>query len=395
MASIDLYHDLDLDRSKSPAELAAEIDHRLRGVSWDDKAQHEQLTVAQRILGNPIKRQMYDQRLDAPQASIDVDNLRGLAYQDVEPPKSLAASTALVTDKVKSFYRTDTKPKLAGTAVAAVAVLGLVGAGVASCGSDDEESSAAGSATNSTSEDLTDQDIEDAAEENFRNFTFMEAGDEMKILTGKKYTYDDGHVERVDGGVYGLSVDNLRLVDEVEPGDPDAPSDHPDSQPVKIGTYACVDFTRRLIEPNESMNEGSTRLDDDEKFELQMSSFPNLGVVVNPVIDDKKQSDRLGRNGDSLPVEVPPGSTSQIENTGSGPAKTLDTGETSELDYGQKTETAGYCWAATGPRANKANSSEVDEPSDVTGYTVLGVPNGDNTDIEPSLEEQHGWLLPH
>lgn len=395
MASIDLYHDLDLDRSKSPAELAAELDHRLRGVSWDDKAQHEQLTVARRILGNPLKRQMYDQRLDDPQASIDVDNLRGLAYQDVEPPKSLAASTALVTDKVKSFYRTGTKPKLAGTAVAAVAVLGLVGAGVASCGSDDEESSAAGSATNSTSEDLTDQDIEDAAEENFRNFTFMEPGDEMKILTGKKYTYDDGHVERVDGGVYGLSVDNLRMVDEVEPGDPDAPSDHPDSQPVKIGTYACVDFTRRLIEPNETMNEGSTRLDDDEEFELQMSSFPSLEVAVNPVIDDKKQSVRLGRKGDSLPVEVPPGSTSQIENTGSGPAKTLDTGDTSELDYGQKTETSGYCWAATGPRANKANSSEVDEPSDVTGYTVLGAPSGDNTDVEPPLEEQRGWLLPH
>lgn len=395
MFSIDLYHDLDLDRSKSPSELATELDHRRRGVSWDDKALHEQLTVARRILGNPTKRSMYDQRLADPSANIDVDNLRGLAYQEVKEPTSPGMTATMAVEKVKAFYRTDQKPKLIGTAVAAVAVLGLVGAGVASCGSDDEETSAAGTTTSSSSGEGADQDLDDASEKNFSGYDFMELGDEMKIITGKKYTYDDGREERVDGGEYGMSVDNFRMADEVEPGDPDAPSDHPDSQPVKIGTYACADITRRIIEPNESVNEQYTRLDDDEEFELQISSFPNLEVIVNPVIEEKKHDGRLGRQGDSLPIEVPPGSTAQIENDGRRTAETTDTGETSQLDYGQKTETTGYCWAVTGPRANKANNGEVDEPSDITGYTIFGVPTGEDVDTEPAPEDKRGWLLSH
>lgn len=147
MASVDLYQDLDLDRSKSPSELAAELDYRLRGTSWEDRATHEQLTVARKILGDPSKRALYDDRLDDPSASIDIDNLRGLANQDVAAPKTSTMTAAMAVEKVKGFYRTDRKPKLAGTAVAAVAVLGLVGAGVASCGSDDEETSAAGTTT--------------------------------------------------------------------------------------------------------------------------------------------------------------------------------------------------------------------------------------------------------
>lgn len=397
MPSIDLYRNLDLDRSKTPAELAAELSDRLRGVSWDDKALHEQLTVARKILGDPTKRTMYDRRLDDPAASIDVNNLRGLAYQEVATPKSSGLTTTVVVDKVKSFYRTDRKPKLAGTAVAAVAVLGLVGAGVAACGGDDDEGvSATGTTTGTSSGEVTDQNVNDAAEENFKNYTFMEEGAEMKILTGKKYTYDDGRVERVDGGEYGISVGNLRMVNEVEPGDPDAPSDHPDSQPVKIGTYVCADITRRIIEPNESLNEQFKRIDDEQKFKHQISQFPSLTTTTNTVIDDKKQGDRLGGQGNNGPIEVPPGSTAEIENKNdSSNPKTTDTGKTSQLDYGQKTETSGSCWAVTGPGANNPSQDEVDEPSDITGYTIFIVPSGEDADTEPSVQEQQGWLLSH
>lgn len=397
MSRYDLYEELDLDRSKSPAELAAELDHSLKGVSWDDKAQHEQLTVARRILGNPIKRQMYDQRLADPNASIDIDQLRGLAYQDVkQPPASLGALSTVAVNKVKSFYRTDRTPKLAGTAVAAVAVLGLVGAGVASCGGDDSDDGGTGASGTSSSDSSAGSD-QDIRKEMFEGADHLEPGEEVEITTGKAYTYDDGREERVDSGVYGYTVDNFRLVDEYEPGDSQAPDDHPDAQPNKLGTYLCYDEVKRLITENDEIRskEGEGRItpgtrSKEDEFDWQMQlGYPQLETLKGwNVIDASYEGEQLGQQGARVPVEVPPGSTdplmlkkSWLSNTPS----TTDESEMERVDYDERTITTSGCQPVVGPEANDDGRSETELPDNVTGFTVSTFSTDEDVTSEPSM----------
>lgn len=74
------------------------------------------------------------------------------------------------------------------------------------------------------------------AESNFAEQKFLSPGDEVKIRTGKPYTYEDGRVERTGGMELGVKLDNFRLVDEISKGDPDAPADHPTHKDHKTGT---------------------------------------------------------------------------------------------------------------------------------------------------------------
>lgn len=372
MARYDLYEELKLDRTKAPADLAAELDDRLRGVSWEDKATHEQLTVARKILGDPAKRSMYDQRLDDPSATIDIDNLRGLANQEVTASRSPSMTGAMAVEKVKGFYRTDRKPKLAGTAVAAVAALGLVGAGIASCGSDDEETSAAGTTTPADAQETSSGSSGDA----FDQYTFLEPGEELVLTTGKLYEYDDGRTERSGGGEYGFTVDNLRTVDQLSAPDPDAPSDHPDSKAQKVGTYVCYDLTFRVITPTGEQPD-SSGIGDVEDFvvgESQEAIYPKMLVypIMNGYLGSELDSGNL--------MSVPPGSTAPFEKSEYGSDKSADGASGYRYDTENLTETTSNCRHAS-------DGDESDLPDGVRGY-VVGSEANDNTTPDQDVQ---GW----
>ncbi|MGN0095943.1 MAG: hypothetical protein ACI38U_07765 [Corynebacterium sp.] len=396
MARHDLYKELKLDRSKAPADLAAELDDRLRGVSWEDKATHEQLTVARKILGDPTKRTMYDQRLDDPSASIDIDNLRGLANQEAAAPKTSTMTAAMAVEKVKGFYRADQKPKLVGTAVAAVAVLGLVGAGVASCGSDDEDAVATSGSTSSNSDSggsasNNGSSTGSSQEDGLSEYEFLEPGEELVVTTGKPYEYDDGRTEYVNGGEYGYTVDNMRLVDRMSVPDPDAPDDHPDSKAEKIGEFVCFDVTVRVIEgaelPDYLLDDSTASEAAEDELLTQVNRARELKYTqVNPILDGRRLGEKLN---DSVVVDTPPGSDGELvvspETKTTYPGLASSTpGDVVVANTDENTVTHGMCLSAS--------RSETDEPERNTGYVVNAEVNPNNAGAD---REVRGWRFDH
>ncbi|MGP5622927.1 hypothetical protein ACTXPP_11375 [Candidatus Corynebacterium faecigallinarum] len=392
MFSIDLYHDLDLDRSKTPSELAAELDHRLRGVSWDDKATHEQLTVARRILGNPTRRQMYDQRLANPSASIDIDQLRGLAYQDVkQPPASLSAVSTVAVDKVRRFYRTDRKPKVAGTAVAGVAVLGLVGAGVASCGNDDDGNTSAtggGGTRVSTEDDNGENPAVDSARDGFAEYNFLSAGGDLEIRTGTEYEFDDGSTQRgKDGGRYTVTVDNPRTMDVMGDSDPNAPEGHPDAERNLSSVLFCYDMTAKVIEEPE---EPTNRPDDPQDY-LESMLIDALGqpeLDLNPIIDGGHLGPTISTNQVMIPVGA--GTLDEIDEIQNSMERVIRATDPSQAVR----EGGGYADLSVSDRSTTVSacrSVDVDTADfdDFTGY-VLSTEVGSSADIENDPEPR-GW----
>lgn len=83
MAHYDLYQALNLDRSKAPEEISAELSNRLENNELDNIGGREEVEIARAILGDPQKRTAYDSRLDDPNApEVDVNALRQLAAAD-------------------------------------------------------------------------------------------------------------------------------------------------------------------------------------------------------------------------------------------------------------------------------------------------------------------------
>ena len=83
MAHYDLYQALNLDRSKAPDEISAELSERLEKNELDNIGGREEVEIARAILGDPQKRTAYDSRLDDPNApEVDVNALRQLAAAD-------------------------------------------------------------------------------------------------------------------------------------------------------------------------------------------------------------------------------------------------------------------------------------------------------------------------
>lgn len=87
MAHYDLYQALNLDRSKAPDEISAELSERLEKNELDNIGGREEVEIARAILGDPQKRTTYDSRLDDPNApEVDVNALRQLAAADFSAP---------------------------------------------------------------------------------------------------------------------------------------------------------------------------------------------------------------------------------------------------------------------------------------------------------------------
>lgn len=221
-----------------------------------------------------------------------------------------------------------------------------------------------------------EDDIRKVAESNFAEQKFLSPGDEVKIRTGKPYTYEDGRVERTGGMELGVKLDNFRLVDEISKGDPDAPADHPTHKDHKTGTWLCYDLTGRIIGADEKVKAG-----------------------VQPIIEDSRSGLTLT---DSYDVEVPPGSGTPLQRVyETGMPNVVDERDKAVFDETTNSLVTSKCVAVTGPAADESNdldlgttvSEQADIPEGVTGFTFTpSLDHVESYDAEPNwFTEVSGW----
>ncbi|MDN6100177.1 hypothetical protein [Corynebacterium flavescens] len=244
-----------------------------------------------------------------------------------------------------------------------------------------------------------EDDIRKVAESNFAEQKFLSPGDEVKIRTGKPYTYEDGRVERTGGMELGVKLDNFRLVDEISKGDPDAPADHPTHKDHKTGTWLCYDLTGRIIGADEKVKAG-LEASSAEKLKSAMKEF-NSGFKagVQPIIDDSRSGLTLT---DSYDVEVPPGSGTPLQRVyETGMPNVVDERDKAVFDETTNSLVTSKCVAVTGPAADESNdldlgttvSEQADIPEGVTGFTFTpSLDHVESYDAEPNwFTEVSGW----
>lgn len=224
MPSYDLYASLGLDRSQSPEQIAAELDHRLEGVTRDTP-QWNELAAARAVLGDPVRRQMYDQRLSDPSQTVTPAEIQQLAAMNVG-----AASGSAKGGFLGRMWRES--PKLTATAgvltVAVLVVGGLAIGGAVGGGDDDDTSNAAAGSNAAPQTEIADDDPHAAEKRQFREYDFLSADQEYSVDADEDGTED-----------YAISVGNLRTATYVH----DPKSDI--MEPYEV-TAGCVDITARL-----------------------------------------------------------------------------------------------------------------------------------------------------
>lgn len=260
-STYDLYAALGLDRSQSPEQLAAELDYRMEGVTRETP-QWNELSAARAVLGDPTRRQMYDQRLGDPSQTVTPAEIQQLAAMNVGAASGSARGGFLGRAWRESPKMTAT----AGVLAVAVLVVGGLAIGGAVGGGDDDtsntsasgSSASAGSESDGSVEDIDPDSIMAEDQREFANMRFLNPGETVEFGEGKKYEYDDGHTEVTfpDGYKYQYTVDNVRKFEHTESGDPDAPADHPDAQG-ETATYACVDVNGTMIQDMEKAAQDS------------------------------------------------------------------------------------------------------------------------------------------
>lgn len=97
MAHYDLYEKLNLSPHASSSALRLQINHRLKGVDYDDKDALEPLQVGMAVLGDERKRKLYDRQLaDTSLADITFEDLRQLAEMKLNGGAEDADSEATI-----------------------------------------------------------------------------------------------------------------------------------------------------------------------------------------------------------------------------------------------------------------------------------------------------------
>ncbi|MDN6241258.1 hypothetical protein [Corynebacterium variabile] len=295
MSSYDLYQSLGLDRGQSPEQLAAELDHRISGVTRETP-QWNELSVARAVLGDPTRRGMYDQRLDDATQTVTPAEIQQLAVMNV----------GAASDKAKGGFLGRAwreSPKMTATAgVLAVAVLVVGGLAIGSAvgGGDDDDTSSASASGSSSGDGSSDQSVEldpddphYEAQKAFQSWTFLGDGEKVSVGTAKEYEYNDGESKYTfpDGYDYEYSLSNFRTFVQTVPGDPDAPADHPDSKESTGAGFACVDITGtnlskerdKVLDYSESEGYGEKPMTDEEAAR----------TVAAKVIEDMPSSDSV------------------------------------------------------------------------------------------------------
>lgn len=222
-SSYDLYATLGLDRFLTSEQIAADLDHRLEGVTRETP-QWNELSAARAVLGDPARRSMYDQRLGDPSQTVTPAEIQQLAAMNVG-----AASTG-TSGGLTGVIRQN--PKLSATvgvlAVAVLVVGGLAIGGAVGGGDDDDTSNAAAGSNAAPQTEIADDDPHAAEKRQFREYDFLSADQEYSVDADEDGTED-----------YAISVGNLRTATYVHDPKVDI------MEPYEV-TAGCVDITARL-----------------------------------------------------------------------------------------------------------------------------------------------------
>ncbi|AEK37481.1 MAG: hypothetical protein ACTH1D_06790 [Mycobacteriaceae bacterium] len=294
-SSYDLYATLGLDRGRSPEQLAAELDQQLEGVTRETP-QWNELSAARAVLGDPVRRSMYDQRLDDASQTVTPAEIQQLAAMNVGAASGSARGGFLGRAWRESPKMTAT----AGVLAVAVLVVGGLAIGSAVGGGDDDDTSSASASGSSSGDGSSDQSVEldpddphYEAQKAFQSWTFLGDGEKVSVGTAKEYEYNDGESKYTfpDGYDYEYSLSNFRTFVQTVPGDPDAPADHPDSKESTGAGFACVDITgtnlskerKDVLDYSESKGYGTKPMTDEEAARL----------VAADIITDMPSSDSV------------------------------------------------------------------------------------------------------
>lgn len=215
--SYDLYASLGLSRFQSPEQLAAELDHRLSGVTRDTPEWHE-LSAARVVLGDATRRQMYDQRLDDATQTVTPGEIQQLAATPVPTAAPSASTGGGLTGVIREH------PKLSATVgVLAVAVLAVGGLAIAGSGGGDDSTPSAATASTPTAASADSGSSSDngdsgdspevaRAKESFSLKTFLNPGD---LVQGTDDS-NAGFNKVSDGPDFEFTIDNLRTNTDTE-----------------------------------------------------------------------------------------------------------------------------------------------------------------------------------
>ncbi|AQQ16075.1 hypothetical protein CGLAU_10705 [Corynebacterium glaucum] len=111
MPHYNLYSSLGLDRSQSAESIEYEIEQRISAGLINNPGGLDELRVAQRVLGDPDRRAIYDRRLDDSYApEITVDALRQLATTEIAPRQQPVTAFGAATDSSNARRGYDSYP---------------------------------------------------------------------------------------------------------------------------------------------------------------------------------------------------------------------------------------------------------------------------------------------
>ncbi|RAV31922.1 hypothetical protein [Corynebacterium heidelbergense] len=261
MAGYDLYRSLGLNSAHAPERLAGTIRLLKAQTDASDAARMEELTVAEKILGNPGLKAQYDSRLANPEGpAVTVNDLRQLAGSEAGSRDILAV---VRTYAVRAGHLARAYPKAAaGSALGVVVILAVLITGVLAIGGGGEGSDQTGSSGLFGGSSHQRADGLPSFEDQKKDNSVAQPGEEITFVDGDLYTYPDGHSELSKSATkWSISVNNLRLRDVYKPGDSNAPRDHPLSKPSKDGVSVCYDETVKFIEAGSEVSQSSRVVD--------------------------------------------------------------------------------------------------------------------------------------
>ncbi|MGN0094852.1 MAG: hypothetical protein ACI38U_02205 [Corynebacterium sp.] len=313
MPSYNLYESLGLDRSKSPVDLGAELDQRLAGVARDTPEFYE-LDAARSVLGDSVKRQMYDQRL-ASDAEVTVTDIQHLAAMSVRGWDTAAGATSAgagagvgakvsgaaratgagvksaataSTNAVRWSYGHYPKATIAAGVVGVAAIVALAGATTSVVGGGDDAATTAANSTSGSDSGEGKSDAEileehmpeesetlERAQETFDSYNFAEPGDSINMYDFEEYvSTDDGETKRrwSNDPEATMTLSNMREVSHTVRGDSTQPDDHPLAADQEYN-FACFDVEERW----KSSASGSSSLSRPQLVRVNSGGFLEIG----------------------------------------------------------------------------------------------------------------------
>lgn len=124
MAGYNLYTSQDLDPSHSCEELLADLAGRNWGLP--DGARRARLDVARQVLGNPVRRDMYDRQLGDATVTVSREDVERLASMELPDDGLPLTESGAESDEEPAGIFAESKGLIAIAAALVIVVIGIM-----------------------------------------------------------------------------------------------------------------------------------------------------------------------------------------------------------------------------------------------------------------------------